>query len=224
MQVMKNKKCIVLLSGGLDSTTTLYFALKKGYKPVCLIFDYGQRHKKEILSAKKIANMLGIKYFLVKISLPWKGSSLIDTKLKIPKYKQRKHIPSTYVPARNMIFLSYAVSLAEVYKIKYIFYGANQVDFSGYPDCRIRFVKSFENMANTGTKMGTTGRKIRIFAPLINMSKDEIVRLAVKLGVPLQYTWSCYKGGSKPCGICDACKLRKKGFENAKVKDPLYEC
>lgn len=218
-----NKKCIVLLSGGLDSTTTLYYAIKNGYKPICLIFDYGQRHKKEIITAKKIAKALGVKYYLVKVSLPWKGSSLLNTKLKVPMYKRRRSIPSTYVPARNMIFLSYAVSLAEVCGARYIFYGANQIDFSGYPDCRESFVKSFEKMVNIGTKMGNTGKKIKIVAPLINMSKEEIVKLAVKLKVPLKYTWSCYKGGTKPCGVCDACRLRKIGFEKAGMRDPLYE-
>ncbi|MCS7152078.1 MAG: 7-cyano-7-deazaguanine synthase QueC [Endomicrobia bacterium] len=218
---MKDKKCIVLLSGGLDSTTTLYYAVKNGYKPICLIFDYGQRHKKEINSAIKIANLLGLKYFVVKISLPWKGSSLLDKKMRIPRYVRKRQIPSTYVPARNIIFLSIATSLAEVYKVQYIFYGANQVDFSGYPDCRKEFIKSFEKMINKGTKVGVKGGKVTVVAPLINMTKSEIVKLAVKLGVPLEYTWSCYRGGRKPCGICPTCKLRYKGFKEAGINDPL---
>ncbi len=222
MQVMKkNKKCIVLLSGGLDSTTTLYYVLNKGYNPVCLIFDYGQRHKKEINCAKKIAKSLGLKYFIVKFSLPWKGSSLLDKKLKLPIKKQKNIIPSTYVPARNIIFLSFATSLAEVINADFIFYGANQIDFSGYPDCRKVFVDAFQKMINVGTKKGVSGKKIKIVAPLINLSKEEIVKLAVKLKVPLENTWSCYKGGKKPCGICDSCEFRELGFKKAGIVDPL---
>jgi len=217
----KNKKCIVLLSGGLDSTTTLYYVLNKGYNPVCLIFDYGQRHKKEINCAKKIAKSLGLKYFIVKFSLPWKGSSLLDKKLKLPIKKQKNIIPSTYVPARNIIFLSFATSLAEVINADFIFYGANQIDFSGYPDCRKVFVDAFQKMINVGTKKGVSGKKIKIVAPLINLSKEEIVKLAVKLKVPLENTWSCYKGGKKPCGICDSCKFRELGFKKAGIVDPL---
>lgn len=221
---MKNKKCIVLLSGGLDSTTTLFYVLKKGYIPVCLIFDYGQRHKKELNSAIKIAKMLKLKYYVVKIQLPWKGSTLLDTKKNIPKFIKRRKIPSTYVPARNIIFLSFAVSLAETVGARYVFYGANQVDFSGYPDCRKEFVKMYQKMIKIGTKTGVEGKEIKIKAPLINLSKKDIVKLAVKLNVPLQLTWSCYKGGKKPCGVCDACVLRKKGFQEAQITDPLQIC
>lgn len=222
MQVMKkNKKCIVLLSGGLDSTTTLYYVCNKGYNPICLIFDYGQRHKKEINYAKKIAKSLGLEYYIVKFSLPWKGSSLLDKKLKLPKKIKKNLIPSTYVPARNIIFLSFAVSLAEVINANFIFYGANQIDFSGYPDCRKEFVNAFQKMINVGTKEGVNEGKIKIVAPLINLSKKEIVKLAVKLKVPLEKTWSCYKGGEKPCGICDSCKLRELGFRKAGIEDPI---
>jgi 7-cyano-7-deazaguanine synthase len=224
MQVMKkNKKCVVLLSGGLDSTTTLYYVIKHGYKPVCLIFDYGQRHKKEIYCAKKIAERLGLNYYIVKFSLPWKGSSLLDKKLKLPTKKQKNVIPSTYVPARNIIFLSFATSLAEVIGANYIFYGANQVDFSGYPDCRQEFVETFQKMVNVGTKKGVKGEKIKIIAPLINLSKEQIVKLAVSLNVPLENTWSCYKGGKTPCGVCDSCKFRKLGFKKAGFEDPLVK-
>ncbi|MEN3014234.1 MAG: 7-cyano-7-deazaguanine synthase QueC [Endomicrobiia bacterium] len=222
---MKNKKCIILLSGGLDSTTTLYYLLHKKFEPLCIIFDYGQRHKKEINYAKKIAKNLNLKYYIVKIDLPWKGSSLIDKKQKIPVHKNLKFennkIPSTYVPARNMIFLSYAVSLAEVTKINYIFYGAHQIDFSGYPDCRKEFIYSFQKMVNVSTKLALSGKKIKIIAPFINYDKSQIIKLAVKLNVPLHLTWSCYKGDKKPCGVCDACKYRKAGFEKLGLKDPL---
>ncbi len=226
MQVMKNKKCVVLLSGGLDSTTTLFYVLSQKYNPTCLIFDYGQRHKKEIYSAKKIAQYAKCKYYVVKISFPWKGSSLLDTRLPIPKHTDFKkntepYLPSTYVPARNIIFLSYAVSLAEVLSAEYIFYGANQIDFSGYPDCRLEFIKSFQKMANIGTGLKLKNKKIKIVAPLINFSKDQIVTLAVKLKVPLELTWSCYQGKRKPCGVCDACRLRANGFKKAGIKDPL---
>ncbi len=217
----KNKKCVVLLSGGLDSTTTLYYVIKQGYKPVCLIFDYGQRHKKEIYCAKKIAKSLGLKYYVVKFGLPWKGSSLINKKLKLTKSKHKNVIPLTYVPARNIIFLSFATSLAEVIDANYIFFGANQIDFSGYPDCRQEFVDAFQKMINVGTKKGVSGKKIKIVAPLINLTKEEIVKLAVKLGVPLQNTWSCYKGAKRPCGSCDSCRFRKMGFKKAGLVDPL---
>ncbi len=225
MQVMKNrnnkKKCVVLLSGGLDSSTLLYLVIKKKYLPTCLIFDYGQKHKKEIESAKKIAKSVKVKYFLVKTNFPWKGSALVDNKINIPENRlfNDKKIPSTYVPARNIIFLSYAVSLAEVIGAKYIFYGANQIDYSGYPDCRNNFIKKFQNIINVGTKSAVENKKIKLVAPLINFSKSEIVKLAHKLNVPLKYTWSCYKGTKKPCGVCDACKLRNEGFRNAKLKD-----
>lgn len=220
---MKNKKCIVLLSGGLDSTTTLYYVLSKKFKPVCLIFDYGQRHRKEIKYAKKIAESLKLKYFIIKINLPWKGSSLLDINKSIPTHKKlsRSTIPSTYVPARNIIFLSYAVSLAEVIKANYIFYGANQIDFSGYPDCRKNFIETFQTMVNKSTKLGLSGKKIKIVAPLINYSKSQIVKLALKLKVPIHLTWSCYRGEKKPCNECDACKYRKLGFKKAGVIDPL---
>lgn len=222
---MKNKKCVVLLSGGLDSTTTLFYVLHKKFSPVCLIFDYGQRHKKEVDHAVNIAKYLKLKYYVVKISFPWKGSSLIDKNIPIPYHKKINPavIPSTYVPARNLIFLSYAVSLAETIKAKYIFYGANQLDYSGYPDCRKSFIEMLQKTVEVGTKAGVKGEKIKIKAPLINYTKSEIVKLAVKLGVPLHLTWSCYKGGKKPCGKCDACKLRYLAFKKAKIKDPAFK-
>ncbi len=221
---MKNKKCVVLLSGGLDSTTTLFYVLNKGYEPVCLIFDYGQRHKREIKSAINIAKYTKCKYFLVKTSFPWKGSSLLNAKLPITNYKftgSHNTIPPTYVPARNIIFLSYAVSLAEVIDAKYIFFGANQIDFSGYPDCRKEFVESFQHTISVGTKAGVEGKHIKIMAPFINFTKKDIVQTAVKLKVPIELTWSCYKGGKKPCGKCDSCKLRQKGFQEVGLNDPL---
>jgi len=219
------KKCVVLLSGGLDSSTVLYYVIKKNFQPLCLIFDYFQRHKKEVVSAKNIAKSVNSKYYIIKTFFPWKGSALTNSKLKIPdcKLNDKKNstIPTTYVPARNIIFLSYAVSLAEVVGAKYIFYGANQIDYSGYPDCRKKFIKKFQQMIYEGTKTGIENKKIKIIAPLINMSKSEIVKLAIKLKLPLKLTWSCYNGGKKPCGKCDSCKLRNLGFEKIGLKDPL---
>jgi len=215
------KKAIVLLSGGLDSSVSLYYALSKGYDVHCLTFDYGQRHKKEIKLAQMIAKKAKCKSELVKIALPWKGSSLLDKNQKIPKKRKiDKEIPSTYVPARNIIFLSFAASFAESIKAQAIFIGVNAVDYSGYPDCRQEFLDAFAAALKKGTKAGTQGMKIVISAPLVNKSKQQIVQLAIKLGVPLELTWSCYSGGKKPCGVCDSCILRAQGFAQAKTKDP----
>lgn len=218
------KKAIILLSGGLDSTTTLYLAKRKGFKCYCLIFDYGQRHRKEINCARLIAKRLNCPYKIIKIKLPWKGSALLERDKKIPKYyeqKDKKEIPSTYVPARNIIFLSFAVSYAEAINAEAIFIGAHIQDYSGYPDCRAEFYRAFDRVIVKGTKAGTQQKRIKIFTPLINKTKAEIVRLAVQLNVPLEFTWSCYQGKEKPCGRCDSCYYRAKGFEEAGVKDPL---
>ncbi len=205
---MQRVKAIILLSGGLDSTTTLYYALSKGYKCHALIFDYGQRHKKEVIQASKISKLSGTPFKTLKIKLPWKGSSLLDKKKKVPNRKTLKGIPSTYVPARNTIFLSFALSYAEAIGAGAIFIGANAIDFSGYPDCRPSFYKAFQKVIKKGTKK----QKIKVLTPLINKTKAQIIKLAQKLNVPLELTWSCYAGGKKPCGVCDSCKLRARGF------------
>jgi len=156
-----------------------------------------------------VAKRARIPYQILKINLPWKGSSLLDRKMKIPARGKLWGIPSTYVPARNTIFLSFALSYAEAIGAGAIFIGANAIDFSGYPDCRPSFYRAFQKVIKAGTKV----RKIKIFTPLIRMTKAQIVRLGMKLGAPLDLTWSCYKGGEKPCGVCDSCRLRQKGFD-----------
>jgi len=219
------KKAIVLLSGGLDSTVTLYWAKSKGHLPFCLIFDYGQRHRKEIFRAVKVAEEIDCPYQVVRFKLPWGGSALTDRGLSIPEGRRldemRGEIPATYVPARNTIFLSFALSFAEAIGADSIFIGANARDYSGYPDCRPEYYQAFREVAQLGTKFGLEGKKIEIYTPLIHKSKAEIVKLGVKLKVPFALTWSCYKGGRKPCGRCDSCLLRKKGFQGAGIKDPL---
>jgi len=217
------RKAVVLLSGGLDSSTALFLAKQKGYKCLCLIFDYGQRHKKEILSAKKIARAANSQFKIVKFNLPWKGSSLLNKKMPLPKdyFLKNGKIPSTYVPARNLIFLSFALSFAEVSKAEAIFIGANFIDYSGYPDCRPDFFAAFGSAAIFGTKSGTEGRPIQICAPLLYKTKDAIIRLGIKLKVPYEDTWSCYMGGKTPCGKCDSCQIREKGFRRLGIDDPL---
>lgn len=210
------KRAIVLLSGGIDSATCLYIAKRDGYTPHCLIFDYGQRHRREIASAKELAQRAKARFVLCKISLPWKGSSLLERGLEVPN-KPGKGIPSTYVPARNIIFLSFALSCAEGIKAKAIFIGANARDFSNYPDCRPDFYRAFRSVVKTGVKF----KDIQIFTPLINKTKAEIIKLGEGLGVPYGVSWSCYRGGRRPCGRCDSCRFRAKGFREAGLKDPL---
>jgi len=237
------KKAIVLLSGGLDSATTLYLARSQGFQCFCLVFDYGQRHRKEIESAQAIVKSANCKSQIIKINLPWKGSALLDKKIKIPKlanslmvrqahhpsnHPERSrgarelanHIPSTYVPGRNIIFLSFALSYAEAIGAQTIFIGANAVDFSGYPDCRPEFYRAFNQVVSSGTKAGVQKRRIKIETPLIDKTKAEIIRLGFRLGVPFALTWSCYRGAKQPCGRCDSCYFRAKGFKEAGIKDP----
>jgi len=226
--LLTGRRAVVLLSGGLDSATTLYLAKKKGYKCFGLIFDYGQRHKREIEFAKKIARAANLPYRVLKIRLPWKGSSILDRKIKISLLKSQEpraksQIPSTYVPARNIIFLSFALSCAEAIKAQSIFIGAHTQDYSGYPDCRPEFYRAFSRVITTGTKSGVEQRKIKIETPLIRKSKAQIIEMGRTLGVPFQFTWSCYRGGRVPCGKCDSCYFRAKGFKEAGIKDPLIK-
>ncbi len=236
------RKAVVLLSGGLDSATTLYWALDRGYEVHCLIFDYGQRHRREINQAKNISGKANCKYRVVKIELPWKGSSLLDGKAPIPKNRPLSEIlhfvqdrpalsrakgemagtiPSTYVPARNAIFLSMATSFAEAIGADSIFIGAHRFDSSGYPDCRPEFYQAFSEVIKKGTKAGAEKKKISVKTPLINKTKAQIIKMGSRLGVPFQLTWSCYEGGKSPCGRCDSCKLRARGFKEVGVEDPL---
>ena len=217
MKSKVTKSAVVLLSGGLDSATVLYFARAQGYKCQALIFDYGQRHKQEIACAVKIAKASGSAYRILKIEFPWKGSALLDKKIKVPQ-KIAPGIPVTYVPARNIIFLSFALSLAEVIKAEAIFIGAHAQDYSGYPDCRPEFFKAFIKMAKVGI---ASKDRIEIMAPLLNKNKSQIISLGNKLGVPFNLTRSCYRAGKNPCGECDSCHYRAKGFKEAGLLDPL---
>ena len=213
------QKAIVLFSSGLDSTTVLYYAMSKGYDCHCLIFDYGQKHNKEVNNAKNFAKSLKLNYHIVRTSIPWDTSSLINKNKKIPEHKQIKEgfIPSTYVPGRNTIFLSYAVSYAETIKAKKIFLGINAVDFSSYPDCTPQYLKSMQQV------MKALNNGIEICAPIEKYSKSQIIKLGTKLKVPYEKTWSCYNGKTKPCGKCDSCKLRAKGFKEAGIDDPALK-
>lgn len=223
-------KAVVLLSGGLDSSTVLAIAREQGHDVVALTFDYGQRHEREIGSARAVAEALGAaEHIVLTLPLgPLLDSSLTRAGSTVPEGRSRADIssgiPSTYVPSRNIIFLSVAASIAESVGADSVFIAANTVDFSGYPDCTPEFIEAFQEMLRVGTKAGKEGRPIRVEAPVIRMSKAEIVREALRLGVPLGLTWSCYKGGKNACGRCDSCLLRLEGFKQAGVEDPLeYE-
>ncbi|MBI0583951.1 MAG: 7-cyano-7-deazaguanine synthase QueC [Methanomassiliicoccus sp.] len=224
------KKTVVLLSGGLDSTTTLAYAISKGYEVVPLTISYGQRHARELRSAKAVAEHYGIKqHVMTDLDLSFlTTSALTSSKVDVPKRGSlddiSEEIPVTYVPARNIIMLSIAAGLCETVGGEAIFIGANAVDYSGYPDCRPEFLKAFQHVLAVGTKAGVEGRPIRVEAPILSMSKAEIVALAKKLDAPLHLTWSCYQGGEKACGRCDSCLLRLKGFHDAGLVDPVpYE-
>jgi 7-cyano-7-deazaguanine synthase len=222
------KHAVVLLSGGLDSATTLAIAHEWGYETYALSFDYGQRHSRELEAAKKIAKSLGAReHLVVKIDNQIFGGSALTNDLDVPKLRSEKEIgsgiPVTYVPARNTIFLAHALAWAETIPAGHIFIGANAIDYSGYPDCRPEFIAVFETLANIGTKAGAEGGRFQIHAPLIKMSKADIVRKAVELDVDLSLTHSCYDPlpDGRACGKCDSCLLRQKGFRDAGVTDPI---
>ncbi len=210
------KKAVILLSGGLDSATTLALAKSQSYDCYALSFDYGQRHRVELEAATKVATTLGvIEHKFINLNLnDIGGSALTDNNIKIPVEGITDDIPVTYVPARNTVFLSLALGWAEVLSAYDIFLGVNAVDYSGYPDCRPEFIKAFENMANLATKAGIEGKNFKIHTPLINLSKAEIIKTGIELGIDYSMTISCYQPNSKgeACGICDSCRLRANGF------------
>ncbi|MDH5655124.1 MAG: 7-cyano-7-deazaguanine synthase QueC [Spirochaetia bacterium] len=222
------KHAVVLLSGGLDSATVLFYAKEKGFLLHALSFDYGQRHKIELKFAEKIASSAGCEsHRIAKIDSDlFHGTALVHDEIKVPENRNiDESIPVTYVPARNMLFLSHALSLAESIHSRHIFIGANALDYSGYPDCRPEFFSSFEKAANLGTKAGVEGDPFHIETPILSMSKAEIIREGFRLGVKYENTTSCYSPGKdgRPCLKCDSCFLRLKGFQEAGRKDPLIE-
>lgn len=221
------KKAVCLLSGGLDSSTCLALARRNGYACYALSFDYGQRHTVELEAAARIAARLGAeRHMVARIGLDAFGGSALTSDIPVPKARSledmSRGIPVTYVPARNTIFLSFALAWAEVLESSDIFIGVNALDYSGYPDCRPEFIEAFQRMANLATKAGVEGRtRLQIHTPLIGFQKAQIVRLAAELGVPFGLTHSCYDPGpdGKPCGQCDSCLLRRKGFQEAGIED-----
>ena len=222
------RRAVVLFSGGIDSTTTLAIAIAEGYEVYALSFDYGQRHQIETEAARRIADSLGAKeHRVAKIDLRIFGGSALTDDIDVPKKRSDTEIangiPVTYVPARNTIFLAYALGWAEVIPASDISLGVNAIDYSGYPDCRPEFIEAFETMANLGTKAGMEGKHFQIHTPLIKFSKAEIIRKAVELGVDLSLTHSCYDPSPQrlACGQCDSCLLRLKGFREAGIKDPI---
>lgn len=221
-------KAVILLSGGLDSSTVLAIAKAQGFEPYALSFRYGQRHSIELASAQRVAAAMQVKeHVIADINLRAFGGSALTADIDVPKGRNaaemESSIPVTYVPARNTIFLSFALGWAEVLEAQHIFLGVNALDYSGYPDCRPAFITAFENMANLATKAGVEGQKLTIHAPLIDMSKADIIRKGLELGVDYSLTSSCYDPDAhgKPCGQCDSCLLRAKGFAEAGTADPL---
>ena len=222
------KKAIVLLSGGLDSTTALYLAKSEGFGEIyALTFEYGQKHDRELRAAREVARAAGVKeHKFVKLLLnQWDGCSLTDPKMEVPDGDLRRDtVPDTYVPARNMVFLSVAASYADALGVEDIYIGVSEVDYSGYVDCREELIRSMERTINLGTVLGAErGRHITIHAPFMHMAKADEIRLGARLGVDYGLTWTCYRGGDRPCGTCDSCLLRAKAFAEAGMEDPLVK-
>ena len=220
----ESEKAVVLLSGGLDSATMLAIAIERGFDCFCLSFDYGQRHLTEIRYAERIARQMSASDFkVVRIDIgSFGGSALTDQSIEVPVNVETTGIPVTYVPARNTVFLSYALGYAEVLGANDIFIGVNAVDYSGYPDCRPEFIEAFEKMANLATKAGVAGKSLKIQTPLIDLPKEGIIKWGVALGVDYSNTVSCYQlsRSGKACGGCDSCRIRRRGFETAGLPDP----
>jgi len=227
----EEKNAVVLVSGGLDSTTCMAVAGRENYQLTALTFDYGQRHKVELAAARAVADFFQARrHIIYSLDLRSIGSSALTDNIEVPKRQTTEqigpHIPATYVPARNIIFLSIAAAFAETLNAPTIFAGMNSIDYSGYPDCRPEFVAAFEKMINLGTKTGTEAGPIKIETPLMKLPKKEIIQLGLKLGVDYSITWSCYdpvgeEKNALACGKCDSCLLRLKGFKEAGAKDPL---
>lgn len=226
---MAARRAVVLLSGGLDSATALAAARAEGFECYALSFDYGQRHDRELDSARRVATALGAKEHLVlRLDLRAIGGSALTADIPVPKGRSHEAIgagiPVTYVPARNTIFLSHALAWAEVLESQDIFIGVNVYDFSGYPDCRPEYIEAFERLANLATKAGVEGRsRLTIHTPLIRLTKAQIIRRGTELGVDFGLTWSCYEPqpDGRACGLCDSCLLRRKGFAEAGLRDPV---
>ncbi|MDA9007647.1 7-cyano-7-deazaguanine synthase QueC [Porticoccaceae bacterium] len=217
------QKAVILVSGGLDSSTVLAMAKQQGFDCYTLSFDYGQRHRSELFAAAKVSEAMQVEAHKV-VSLDLGtigGSALTDTNIDVPEY-ETTGIPVTYVPARNTVFLSIALGWAEVLGANDIFVGVNAVDYSGYPDCRPDYINAFEQMANLATKAGVEGNKLTVHAPLIDMTKGQIIQVGLKIGVDYSVTVSCYQADEQgaACGVCDSCRLRKQGFIDAGIKDP----
>lgn len=221
-----SRKAIILLSGGLDSTTCLAIARDQGFEPYALSFSYGQRHNAELVAAKLIAKKMGvIDHRTVTLDMgQFGGSALTDTQINVPDYHDNGEIPITYVPARNTVFLAMALSYAETIHAEAIFIGANSVDYSGYPDCRPAFINAFQALANVATKAGVEGSFFTIHAPLMQLNKAAIIQKGIALGVDYALTVSCYKltEDGQACGHCDSCHLRRQGFEQAGIPDPTH--
>ena len=226
---MAGKRSVILLSGGLDSATTGAIAKSLGFELHALTLQYGQRHRREIAAAKRVAAHLAVKnHVIIEFDLRAIGGSALTDDIEVPKGRSgveiARGIPSTYVPARNTIFLSFALALAERIDAGDIFFGANQLDYSGYPDCREEYIRAFEKMANLATKAAVEGRILMtIHSPLIHMTKGEIIRRGLELKMDYGLTWSCYdpRTDGRACGLCDSCQLRLKGFAEAGFPDPL---
>ncbi|APB35250.1 7-cyano-7-deazaguanine synthase [Gloeomargarita lithophora Alchichica-D10] len=222
-----NQRAIVLLSGGLDSATVLYHAQAAGDECYALSFDYQQRHRRELHSAQAIAHSAAVHgHEIIPLDLGrWGGSALTQRDLDLPRQRHpaamTQGIPITYVPARNTIFLSLALAWAEVLGAKRVYLGANALDYSGYPDCREDYLLAMQQVYTLGTKRGREGQPIELAAPLLHLHKGEIIQLGQELGVPWELTWSCYQGEEMACGMCDSCILRREGFRQAGIEDPL---
>ena len=220
-------KAVILLSGGLDSSTVLYQAKADGCECYAISFDYQQRHRRELESARAIALSAQVKaHQVVNFDLTqWGGSALTDNQIELPidrnLAEMSQNIPVTYVPARNTIFLSFAAAYAETIGAQRIYIGVNALDYSGYPDCRLDYIQAMQEVFRLGTKQGREGEAIKIVTPLIELKKTEIIELGNKLGVPWEKTWSCYSGGESACGVCDSCRLRLAAFDELGLKDPV---